>query len=279
MQLPPPSLTWQVAQLTCRYDLTRASSEAPRLVGVNQSRLVVAPSGQRAMEHADVLECAELVVDGAAVVAVAIELEWSEARDEAGRSRVADETLCTGGESPVLLATAARRARIGHLERLADAAGANQLGVGLLGVPAVRVTGPFPLLPNQKSRLDSLAGRLQGVVKSVKAERLNQNRAVRQRPRAARVELGLLLDPLQARQGGEPLDRRPVGPLRRIDVIDECGRVWLVVGDRGKQARSGSAWSGTAERAGRPRSSARGDRTRSPGQSRTARRRGRCRSR
>ena len=29
LAFPPPSPTWQVEQLTCRYDLTRASSGAP----------------------------------------------------------------------------------------------------------------------------------------------------------------------------------------------------------------------------------------------------------
>ena len=53
---------------------------SPRLVGVDQPGPVVAPLGQRALEHADVLERAELVVDGAAVIAVAVELEWGEAQ-------------------------------------------------------------------------------------------------------------------------------------------------------------------------------------------------------
>ena len=130
------------------------------------------------LEHADMLQGAELVVDDTAVVAVAIELKGREARDESGRSRVADETLRAGGESPVLLATAAGRAGVRHVKCLADAAGANELGVGLLGVPAVGVSCPFVLLPNQKSRLDSLADRLERVIDNVKAERLNQNRAV-----------------------------------------------------------------------------------------------------
>ena len=54
-ELPPPSLTWQTEQFTCRYDLTRASSGALRVVGIDQPGLALFSPAQRAFEHADVL--------------------------------------------------------------------------------------------------------------------------------------------------------------------------------------------------------------------------------
>ncbi len=172
-----------------------------------------------------------------AVIVVAVKLEWIEGRVEAEGSRVADHALGPGREPPVLLATAARLGRVGHLEHLGVARAADQLAVGLLGVPSVGITGPFSLLANQQTRLDSPAGGLAGGFDHVEAERLHQDRAVGQTPGTARVELGLLHDLLQARQHDEPLHRRPVSPLRRIDVERDRGRVWLVAGDRFEQAR------------------------------------------
>ena len=122
-------------------------------------------------------------------------------------------------------------ARIGYLERCAGATGGHQLGVRLGGVPAVGVAGPFPLLPDQQARFDSLARRFERVFKSVEAEGLNQDRSVGERPRAPGIGLGLLFDSLQARQGGEALARRSIGPLGRVHIERKRGRVRLVGGD------------------------------------------------
>ncbi len=62
------------------------------------------------------------------------------------------------GKRPDLLTLAARLARVGHDELLGVAARGDQLGVGLLGIPAVRVADPFPLLAGEQTRLDPLAG-------------------------------------------------------------------------------------------------------------------------
>ena len=235
--LPPPSLTWQVEQLTCRYDLTRASQRGLRVVGVDQPGPVVAPRGQRALEHADVLERAELVVDGAAVVAVAVELERGEAQDEARRSRVADQALGAGGEPPDLLAAAARLGRVGHLELLGGAGGGDQLGVGLLGVPAVGVADPFPLLAGQQAGLDPLAA---GLPASSTRSRLSV--CTRTEP-LGRVQAPPALSwgfcSIRSRPG-RAANRSIVAPSAhcgRVHLVRERGRVGPVVGDRGEQAR------------------------------------------
>src|SRR5262245_62015575 len=97
-----------------------------RLVGGDRPGSVIGPRGQRALENTDVLERAKLVVNGATVIAVAVELEWGEAQDKAGCSRVAEQALGAGGETPGLLASAARLSRVGHLEIPEAAGGGDQ---------------------------------------------------------------------------------------------------------------------------------------------------------
>ncbi len=150
---------------------------------------------------------------------------------------MANQALGAGGEPPGLLASAAGVGRIGNVELHGRAGDRDQVGVGLGGVPAVRKPAPFPLLANEQPGLDALAGRLAGVVGQVETERLHQDRAVGEGPRSARVELGLLHDPFQARQRGEPLHGRPVGPLRSRDLERQCGGMRLVIGHRGEEAR------------------------------------------
>ena len=144
------------------------------------------------------------------------------------------------------------------------AGGRDQLRVSLLGVPAVGVPGPFSLLADEQPSFDSLARWIAGVADSNQSQSLDQNRSVGQRPRSAGVELGLLLDPLQARQRGEMLESRPVGPLRSTDLKAKRGRMRLVVGDRGEQPGLAQPASGMAGKADRLRSSARDDKTHCP---------------
>ena len=107
-----------------------------RVVGIDQAGPVFATSPAACpWKIADVLERAELVVDHAAVVVVAVELERVEAQEEARGAGVADQALGAGGELPGLGAMAARVARVGHLVLLRGARGGDQLRVGLLGVP------------------------------------------------------------------------------------------------------------------------------------------------
>src|SRR6185312_10937362 len=86
------------------------------VVGVYQPGLVGSLRTKGFFEHPDVFERAELVVDGAAVIPVAVELAGAEAQDEAGRAGMAEETLGTGGEPPCLLAPAARLGRVENFE-------------------------------------------------------------------------------------------------------------------------------------------------------------------
>ena len=175
----------------------------------------------------------------AAVIAVAVELERGEAEHEAGRPRVADQALGPGGEPPDLLATAPRLGRVGHLELRGVAGRRAPARRRSARRSSGRSSRSIPPAARTSRRVSTrLRRRLAGVVEHVEAERLDQDRAVGQRPGAARVELGLLLDPLQARAWRRTARSPPRRPTAgRATSYGRRGRVGPVVGDRGEQAR------------------------------------------
>ena len=113
--------------------------------------------GPVALQDAEVLEHAELVVAHAAgVVVLAVHLQLAQAEHEVGRPAVADHALGPARVVPRLRRVAAGR---GPCNVAVQPGRVDQRGVGLLVVPDVGVADPLAVLLGQEARLDPVARR------------------------------------------------------------------------------------------------------------------------
>src|SRR5262245_6546175 len=98
----------------------------------------------------------QLIIFHAAVIVIAVHLSGLQTEHVISSAAVTDHTLSAARIMPGLLAFPIRSGSIVNFKYLIGPFASNKRGVGPFIVPFVRVTYPFILLSNHKSRFDPM---------------------------------------------------------------------------------------------------------------------------
>ena len=115
---------------------------------------------------------------------VAVHLFLSETEHVVGGPRMTDHALYTAGIVPCLCSFSSRRCGIIDLIGNVSSCRIQQFRVGLLVVPAIRITDPFILLPDHEAGFDPVPGLFVSGF-TFEGKTLHQHGAIREVPAAA----------------------------------------------------------------------------------------------
>src|SRR5579875_1829455 len=149
---------------------------------------------------------------------LAVELAWGEGERIASPGVMTLQALAAGGEMPRLFSLPAGGLAVLDRKYLIGAGSRHKVGVGLLVVPAVRVTVPFTAVEVQNLGFQTPAA-LRLAALHLERKRACQNGILGEEESAAeeiagdRHEAIIELHARRARQGDEALGRGMIGPL------------------------------------------------------------------
>ena len=109
LELPPPSATWQIAQFTSKYVLTRRSQVGVCVHRIGVGRHAAVSFGRALFEDSNMSVGAKLVVRSSACeLMLPIHLRRRQAQHKSSRPGMAEHAFIAAGKVPDLLPNTAR---------------------------------------------------------------------------------------------------------------------------------------------------------------------------
>ena len=179
-----------------------------------------------------------MIFDPARVAVGAVHLQVAQAQHKTHGATVTAEALRAAGEMPALPTEALGGGGIRAIEIRIGPFRRDEVGIGLVGIPAVRIPGPSAILAGHQARLDPASRgvcspRSSRGLRRRQAQGLHQHCAVGESPGAVRG----MGNAAVSGDGQEPLGLRAVGPGGRVDRIGHNARLNAVFAGRGEDAR------------------------------------------
>ena len=193
-------------------------------------------------QHPQLLQRSQLIARFPLPLMIAIELRQVERQQVLGPRVVTPQAVGAGRKLPGQLPHSPGGVRVADLQHPAVPRGIDQLGIGLLVIPAVRIAPPVPPVEMQDLRLDG-SRCFDDPVGERQRQCLHQHRVGRElggplehRVRN-RLRAGEALHHSVAGQTEKPLRRGPVGPQFGVDLEGEHAGRGSLPGDIGVNAR------------------------------------------